>query len=405
MKNRRRTYFILGAFVLLSFIIKLIMIFKYGNQLTLASDDLNYLKSAVYLTKKNIFVFHNYNEPTVFIMPLYPLFLSIIIRIFGYGLAGIQAIRVTQAVISCVTIIMVFLIAQRLFGKKVALFAAFLVSFYVPNIVTTGYLLTATLFTALLYTLLYYSLKFSDKPLCGNFAVLGVIWAGAILCRPTIAPYPALLFLYLLIHRRVKLGKLIKLGIAMSITFIVIMLPWWVRNYMEYSEFIPLTAASGNPMLQGTYVNYLQTPENVVYYKLGENAFETNKTEVEVAKKRIREEFRKDFWGYLKWFTLGKTKFYWQSPFYWRELFNIDRKLVELTHYFLLIGFAGIILSAVKNFTKYMLPISLIVFFNVVHCIYMAFDRYAFPLMPLMSIFCSYFVMSIINRCLKLRSI
>jgi len=405
MKNRGRTYFILGAFILLSFIIKLIMIFKYGNQLTLASDDLNYLKSAVYLTKKNILVFHNYNEPTVFIMPLYPLFLSIIIKIFGYGMAGVQAIRVVQAVISCVTIIMVFLIAQRLFDKKVALFSAFLVSFYIPNIVTTGYLLTETLFTALLYILLYYSLKFSDEPSYGNFAVLGVIWAAVVLCRPTIAPYPALLFLYLLIHKRIKLGKLIKLGAAMSLTFIVIMLPWWARNYMEYSEFIPLTAASGNPMLQGTYVNYLQTPENVVYYKLGENALETNKTEVEVAKKRIKEEFKKDFWGYLKWFTIGKTKFYWQSPFYWREFFGIDRKFVELTHFFLLMGFAGIILSAIKGFTKYMLPISLILFFNVVHCIYMAFDRYAFPLMPLMSIFCGYFIINMTSRYLKVRSI
>jgi len=404
MKDRKRTYFILVSFMLLSFVIKLILIFKYGNQLTLSSDDLNYLKSAVYLVKKNIFVFHNYNEPTVFVMPLYPLFLSVIIKIFGYGMAGIQAIRVIQAVISCVTILMVFLIAQKLFDKKVALFSSFLVSFYFPNIVTSGYLLTETLFTALLYILLYLSLKFSDEPSYGNFAVLGVIWAGAVLCRPTIAPYPALLFLYLLIHKRMKTGKLIKLGTVMSLVFIIIMSPWWVRNYMEYGEFIPLAASSGNPMLQGTYVNYLQTPENVVYYKLGENAFETNKIEVETAKKRIKEEFRKDFWGYLKWFTIGKTKFFWQSPFYWREYFNIDRSLVEITHFFLLAGFAGIILLVFKDFTKYMLPISLILYFNVIHCIYMAFDRYAFPLIPLLSIFCGYFAISVIHSMkLKLR--
>ncbi|HHW47690.1 MAG TPA: glycosyltransferase family 39 protein [Clostridiaceae bacterium] len=402
MKDRIRTYFILGSFVLLSFAIKLILIFKYGDQLTLSSDDLNYLKSAVYLLKKNMFVFHNYNEPTVFVMPLYPLFLSIVMKIFGYGTAGIQAIRVLQAVISCVTILMVFLIAKRLFDKKIALFSAFLVSFYFPNIVTAGYLLTETLFTALLYILLYYSLKFSDEPSYGNFAILGVLWAAAVLCRPTVAPYPVLLFLYLLMHKRMKMGKLMKLGAAMSISFIIIMSPWWVRNFMEYGEFIPLTAASGNPMLQGTYVNYVQTPENVVYYKLGENAFETNKIEVEIAKKRIREEFKKDFSGYLKWFTIGKTKFFWQSPFYWREFLNIDRSIVELTHFFLLTGFAGIMLSAFKDFTKYMLPISLIVFFNIIHCIYMAFDRYAFPLMPLMSIFCGYFATSVI-RFLKLR--
>lgn len=389
MDNKKRTYLILGIFILLSLVIKLTMIFKYGNKLTLASDDLNYIESAVFLLKKKMFFFHNYNEPTVFVMPGYPFFLATVFSVFGYGTAGIQMARILQALISCIAILMVFLIARKLFNRRVALFSAFLVAFYLPNIVTTGYLLTETLFTALLYVLLYYSMIFSDRPSVGKFLALGVIWAAAVMLRPTIAPYPALLFFYLFVYKKMKVKDLVKYGIIMAVSFIVIFLPWWIRNYNEYERFIPLAASSGNPMLQGTYVNYNQTPENIVYYKLGKNAIETNETEVEVAKARIKQEFKKDFWGYLKWFTIGKTKLFWGTVFYWREFFSISQKYVVNYHYFLLFGFLGIFICIFKNPSKFILPVTLILLFNVVHCIYMAFDRYAFPLIPLLSIFCA----------------
>lgn len=192
MKSTKKTYFILGIFIVISLMIKLIMIFIYGNKLTLASDDLNYIESAVFLLKRNLLIYQNYNEPTVFIMPAYPMFLAMIFKICGYGSFGIQVARIIQALISCVTIFMIFKIAEMLFNKKVALFSAFLVAFYIPNVITTGYLLTETLFTAMLYILLYYSLKYSDEPSTCRFLALGVMWALTVLLRPTIAPYPAL---------------------------------------------------------------------------------------------------------------------------------------------------------------------------------------------------------------------
>jgi len=388
---------VLCLIVLCSLFIKAVLILKYKNLLTLSSDDLNYIKSAVALLRKGIFVFHNYNEPTVFVMPLYPLFLAGIFKAFGYGLVGMQAVRLLQAVLSSLTIIFIFLIAKRLFDTKTALFAAFLVGFYLPNIVTVGYMMTETLFTFLLTILIYYSLKFCSGLSVRKSALLGVIWAAITLCRPTIALYPVMLFFYIAVYLRPDFFKTFKLGSVMLLVFVLIMAPWWVRNYREYGEFIPLAASSGNPMLQGTYIDYRQTPENVVYYKLGRNAYETNKTEVEVAKKRIREGFEKDFWGYLKWYTIWKTYYFWGTIFYWKHFFGIGHNSVLIYHYALLTGFAGILLLMLRQPLKYILPVMVILYFNVVHCVYMAFDRYAFPVVPLLSIFCSYFLFEVYN--------
>lgn len=392
MSRKNVSYMLLSVFILFSFLIKLALIHEYKNLLTLSSDDLNYFKSAVFFLKKGVFTFHNYNEPTVFITPVYPLFLAGILKICGYGLGGIQAVRVVQAAISCLSILFVFLISKEIFGQRVALLSAFLVSFYIPNVTTTGYLLTETLFVTLLYLLIYISIKFSGSPSFIKFSILGIVLAVTTLCRPTIAMFPALLCVYLILYRKYNLIKLIKYNAVLAFSFLLILTPWWIRNYNEYGKFIPLSASSGNPMLQGTYIQYKQTPEEAVVYDLGKNALETDKIEVKIAKTRIVNGFKKNFWGYLKWYTLDKTGLFWVSPFYWKSVWNINYYMVLAYHWILLTGFVGIFILLLNRFYKAILLISTVVYFNIVHCLYMTFDRYAFPLMPILAIFCSYFI-------------
>jgi len=382
----------------LSFTLKLCIIFYYGNNLNLASDDLNYIKSAIALARKGIFIFHEYNEPTVFVTPLYPFFLAAIFKIFGYGFIGLQIGRTIQAVLSLITIILVFMIAECIFDKKVALISSFLVSFYYPNIITPGYFLTENLFTPLLMLLIYLSLKFSMTPKTSQFMLLGLIWTLATLCRPTIALYPLLLLFHMLINKKYKVKGFVMSWIAMIFAFTFIMMPWWVRNYFEYKTFIPLAESSGNPLLQGTYIGYNQTPENIVYYKLGKNAFETNRIEVEVAKKRIKEDFKNDFWRYLKWYTVDKTYLLWFTIFYWKEFGGITYSNILPCHFLILTGFLVIPGLLLKKFSTYFLPISVLFYFNAIHCVYMAFDRYAFPLLPLLSVFAAFFIFKLFSK-------
>lgn len=380
----------LSLIISISLIIKLYLIFTYKNRLTLSSDDLNYIKSAVALIRSGIFTFHNYNEPTVFVMPLYPFLLAAFFKVLGHGILGLQAVRVFQAIISCASILIIFLIAKKFFNSKAAFIASFFYAFYIPNIITTGYFLTETLFAFLLISLVYLSIVFAEAPSKLKFASLGLLYTIATLCRPTVAFFPVFLLIYCL-YNKIKLKNLIAPFVAFSFIFILFMTPWWVRNYKEYGEFIPLSAASGNPMLQGTYVDYKQTPENTVYYKLGKTAFETNKIEIDVAKTRMKNEFKKDFWGYLNWYTVKKTIFLWYGAFYWKPFLGISTVFVVGTHYILLLGIPVLIYCLFKNFRYHFLPASIIVYFNIAHCYYMTFDRYAFPLLTILSIYSAYF--------------
>jgi len=57
MVRKNRHNLILILIIIASLIVKIVLIVKYKNNLTLSSDDLNYVKSAVVLVKRGIYIF------------------------------------------------------------------------------------------------------------------------------------------------------------------------------------------------------------------------------------------------------------------------------------------------------------------------------------------------------------
>ncbi len=378
------------ALILITTILKLLLIFNYPQILSVHSDDINYYMSAVYFLKRGILTYRTFNEATVFIMPLYPLFLSGVLKIFGIGVWGLQAVRIVQTGLSALSIIFVYLTANKLFNKKAALISAAIFSFYPPNLVTPGYILTECIFTFILLALIYFSFKFADNLSISKVFILSLIWVLAVFCRPTVLFYPCFYLLYLFINKYRSLAECIKFAVTMALIFILIALPWWVRNYNEYQTFIPLTVSSGNPLLQGTYINYIQTTENKTNYEVGKTTLETDNIERNAAYKRIREGFKNHFLKYLCWYTLGKTFYFWALPFYWIDVMGISYWLAVVYHIFILISAACAIFKGIKErlFMKCSLIVFIALYFNFVYCVYMSFDRYAYPIIGVICIYC-----------------
>ena len=97
--------------------------------------------------------------PDVFITPGYPLFLASILKLtpdFVFAYVTIQRI---QALLSAVTVVIVFLIGLEFLPLWGAFFAGCLMVLSPHAVIMSGYLLTETLFTFLLYLVLYCSIK------------------------------------------------------------------------------------------------------------------------------------------------------------------------------------------------------------------------------------------------------
>ena len=182
------------------------------------------------------------SPPDIINPPLYPAVLSLFFRLFG-STEAVSAL--CSMVFFVLTVLGTARLAGRLFGRRVALLAAFL---YLTNVMALKYSvsgLPVTLSSFLLVLLFLILLRLEDPhegrpgllaPAAGG--VLGLLYLTDYGTFPYLLPVAALLVLNRGLGReRWKCLLLLALG------FVVVSLPWWIRNYrVAGSPFFSLCA-------------------------------------------------------------------------------------------------------------------------------------------------------------------
>ena len=102
-----------------------------------------------------------------------------------------------------------------------------------------------------------------SRPLWKNALFLGIPAGLLALTQPAQAPLAALFSFFLI--RFVGWKKLLVLGMSGGVVAAVVLLPWWIRNWLIFGAFVPLTTASSvslwignNPDATG---NWMPTPK------------------------------------------------------------------------------------------------------------------------------------------------
>lgn len=392
-------YTILALF----FIICLSTVLVYGDSCLLGSiekannDDVKYIRSAWTFMDTGMLTYHDTKEPTVYIMPGITFVLAFFMTIFGKA-AGIVAFRVFQVILQTLSLYLLFLIGRKVFNSRVALCACVIDLFFVAEYYAATLILTEVIFKFLLLLLLYLSIFAITKRKTHYYILGGFIWGIACLFRPTIAAYPAVILVIWLI-KRYPLRDMIKLTAVALVGFTLIMSPWWVRNYTVFDKFIPLTFSSGNPFLQGTYLNYDQT-KDYTPYTIGRTAWETNQNEMDTGIYRLKTYGTKQPLHYILWYTLGKSWHFWNYPFYWKEILGVSFTRAGSFHWLVLITAALGTVRLFKKRRESSLPFILLLvigYFNIIHLPYYTFSRYAFPVMPLVGILSAYWLDNLIK--------
>lgn len=396
-EKKKKDYFVITSCSIF-FLGCLYTILKYGDSSLLGSldtmnnDDVKYIRTAWNLLDRGIFSYKHVDKPTVYIMPGLSFILSFFIFIFG-KFSGIVAFRIFQALIQTLSLYILYLIAKRLFNRGTAIIAVLLNLAYIPELWVPNIILTECIFKFLVLLLIYLSILAVEKKQGWYYVLAGAVWGFTALFRPTIAAYPIVVLVMWIIYKY-KISSMVKFSIITLLMFSIIMSPWWIRNYRLFDKFIPFTLSTGNPMLQGTYLNYDQSINHTEYITT-EDEIQNNKIEIDTAKYRIKTYGAKEPLKYLKWYTVDKTILLWCTPFYWKEIYNIKLKWVTLYHLIIIfIALAGIFLfirDERKNNNGYLL-IFLIIYFTLMHLPYYAFSRYSYPIMFSMIIFAAYYV-------------
>lgn len=231
--------------------------------------------------------------PDAYVSPGYPVFLTVCMAIFGTSLEGLHCIKIVQAVLWALTVWLTWLLGTKLTGRwGVGIIAAGLLALNGVYAFYTRFLLTEIFyyFTMMLaFVLLHRAI---DRDTVLDFGLAGVAFAVCVMVRPLVFVTLPVVFIPWIVKKWGRWKELLwKLG-AFSLGFVLVGLPWWIRNMVTMGRFI-LFATQSNPIYAGLAPNIasmgIPDPGGIVGNLL-----------------LLLKLFLKDPWGIGYWMTLGK---------------------------------------------------------------------------------------------------
>lgn len=348
-------------------------------QYELNHDTLNYHNMANNFIEKGVLGYSTKGKaevPNAYITPGYPLFLSAVYSVFGSTEAeDIYAVKVIQAILSSLTILLVFLIGEKIMNKLVGIIAAIFMLLYPSFLVVSALHLTETLYTFLFILYLYLQITAFIKNKKWLHLITGLSFGIAVMVRPAIFPMFIVIYLYKIIIEKDKKNTFISMLFFLA-GLLTVMLPWWIRNYVLFGKIILLCTQTGNPLIAGAY-----PPE------FAPRAYPPIEEQLSAAINAILTGFREHPKEYIKWFTIDKLNLIFKNVY----LIDFLPKLkpMIILHYFcVILGGIGIFAGTLSKNARIIAAYAIMTI--GVQLLFVPESRYAFPIMPMLMLLSSY---------------
>ena len=184
----------------------------------------------------------------------YPLYLAAV-----YALTGHHPLiaRLLQALVSALSIVLVYRIGRRLFGELAGLAAALLAAGYAYLIFFNAALMTQTFYIVCLLAALDLALQLAEQPRRRDWLLLGATLGLGVLFRQTLLLFVPLVYLWLFwrvpapnqssawVPSRVR-ARLRWRDLLLSVAVLAACIaPWTVRNALVYQDFLLLNSNGG----------------------------------------------------------------------------------------------------------------------------------------------------------------
>ena len=185
--------------------------------------------------------YHGHTGPTAFKAPVYPYFLAGIFKLAGvYSRASALIVLFVQDLFSAITCVSIFLIAQRTFSERAAVWAGWIWAFFPYAVYIPNHDVGDPALAALLLSLLFLrTLHLENSERLSHWLCFGLFSGLAALTNPALLSALPLLGA-LILYRRWWRGArdLVRVAAALFV-FAVSVTPWFVRNYRTFGVFIP----------------------------------------------------------------------------------------------------------------------------------------------------------------------
>ncbi len=396
-----------AALIVLSLllILRLMALYSLGFTYSLESDDVSYIESGIRFARTGTITMHD-DYPSAQIMPGMTVLIGLFVLLFGEGKLLWIALKLLWICMGLGTAWFVYR-SVCLFVPKWCGIIGMLPLFRADFIWMDNLILTETPFLLALTAMVYYTLRMGRQPGFRYFWPCAISYMAGLMLKANIALYPLFALVYLLVvkYDRKLLAKQCVVLAGIVLCFVI---PWSIRNYVQFRAFVPLTYGAGNPTLLGTYqgegfpsddiLDYETNVEKVAAEKYADYYDNTGKVlpqyqrYVSLQKDEIKAAYRQQVWwdtDYKKMlYSYGviKPQTMIESVFYWDTVFDQPiETLQQIQRVDLYLCIASLVAALVlKRHRKPMLFITAVYLGNIyIYSMTYAFSRYNASLMSM----------------------
>lgn len=322
--------------------------------------------------------------------PLYPLVLAFLTFCHTTSFLWIKFL---QAIVDTGSVWLVYRLAQiSLHDQKTALLAGAIAALYPPLIYPVKEIQTETLYTFLFLASVVFLFQSVKENIGKSLMFCGFFLGLAALTRPVTPGFLPFLFIWLWISY--SFSTAVKRGAIILVFFFLVILPWTIRNYRQYQEWILISDASGYAFWKynnETSWKMLSTSDPEEYKKL---TYAVENTETERNYRMIRDKWTKlrdqeKAWYRLAFDYIKQNKLSWvgrtlyKIAYFWRPWLNpFDYSLWMVVLSFLIfgstytMGIIGMFLLWKSHRNVVLFFLLLFLFTTLVHSLFLPGIRY-----------------------------
>ena len=383
--------------LLLLLVLRLMTLYSLGFTYSLESDDLSYIESGIQFARTGTISMHD-AYPSAQIMPGMTVLIGLFVLLFGEGKLLWIALKVLWICMGLGTAWLIYR-SVCLFVPKWCGVIGMLPLFRADFIWMDNLILTETPFMLALTAMVYYTLRMGKQPGFRYFWPCAISYMAGLMLKANIALYPLFALVYLLLAKQC---------VVLAGVVLCFVIPWSIRNYVQFHAFVPLTYGAGNPTLLGTYqgegfpsddkLDYETNVEKVAeekyadYYNDAGKVLPQYQRYVSLQKDAIQARYRQQVWrntDYKKMlYSYGviKPQMMIESVFYWDTVFDQPiETLQQIQRVDLYLCIASLAAALVlKRHRKPLLFVTAVYLGNIyIYSMTYAFSRYNASLMSM----------------------
>lgn len=236
VKHITKIYVILFLIFFFALLLRLTILYILSTT-AINADAIQYNEIAMSIAEGKGYAMKN-GEPTAIRPPLYPFFLAGIYVFIGNN---IKIVQILQSCLLALVCIIIFYIGKNIFDLKTGYIASGVAAVYPMLIYPSYQLLSESLLIFLFSLSLLFVLKSRDNQ---YFAILaGFLLSLSVLTKPTVLF--TLPFFIIWIFREHVTQKRLAHTSTFFIAFLMVFIPWTVRNYLIFHDFVPVSTSGG----------------------------------------------------------------------------------------------------------------------------------------------------------------